>query len=1438
MPGLLSKLLVSLMFAILSLFFSGQMAYSQSSVEYNVLRNMPVSVLAPVIQQTWSPYGTGFVGSNWPQVTGTAWPFSAEEQRALVSDMQCAIGCQGRGGGTVSDAQCDAMVAYIMMAIENTFSLQMPNGDFYQYVTLNPDGSIVGSGTGNTGYFQDYRFFLMETEHALLLMQNNAHYYGMYKNKIISFLPHIQKCLDAYYNNGWYVGQSNDQYTPNRCMADAAAAALGHALLSNYLNVYNWDQTGYYAGNYMTEAHLWMNNFLAASPSWKFNNQRPLIDPVTGITYEGGGNGFGYDVSYGGTALNYLLYYVYNLPNDSYPVDPYQAIYGLGNFLAGRVHATDPRGLVSGVVIDATDSTRCGPVAGAYCDKLGVDLGGLNLPYWDGLVNYHYGTSQTTGIDATQLLLNNPSYQVVATPSVAAEIFQPLSQTLTVYTGKPMETVNFYAANTGLMDVVSSPLDPAFKITATGLPSGLVMGAPSSYFQSGTDNDGFSGYIDQSVAWVPISGTTTANPGTYTVTLTPWSSIVNYVPNLSGNYVPSYTITGTQSGTPVTVTINVLSGTPPVPTITSTLSMNGMTNVPFNYQITDSGTTNTLTTFAASGLPAGLSVNTATGIISGTPTASGTFSSSISAINAGGTGSATLTVVVATNPEVYAINSGAGGAVYPFSADNYYSGGSTMSTNSYMDFTGLVNPAPLAVYKTQRYGNLTYTFPNLTVGGNYLVRLHFAELFYGGTGSRIFNVSISGTQVLTNFDIFAAAGKNVPIIKQFNAQANGSGQMVIQFTNVVNNAAINGIEIINLQKPVITSGTVAVVPNNGTVNYQPSYLNNPTSFSQSGLPSGLSLNTTTGKITGTATTSGTYSVTLSSINASGTTSTVLSLLVTPPPPVVTSALTITATCNLPFSYQITGSSSVSGTLSYGATCLPEGLSVNESTGLISGTPALPGNLVSTISVYNAGMVGSAQLAINLLPPAPVITNGTLAPAGTQQPFYYQITANNLPENFNATGLPAGLSVNTVTGAIAGTPTATGSFSTIISAINGTGTGSANLVVVVAPYPDICAINTGGTAVSSGTGAASQFMADAYYTWGNTASTSSTISTSNVTNPAPMAVYQTYRYGHTLYNISGLVPAENYLVRLHEAESYCGGTGQRIFNVTINGTQVLTNYDVFAAAGGKNKAVCPQFTATSGSTGIISIEFIGSVQNPIICGIEIQALPLQVTSALIATGTAYSPFSYQIAASGTPTSYSVTGLPTGLSVNTTTGLISGTLPASGSYAMIVSAINASGTASATVALNAVPLPVYAVNSAGSTAGRFTADAYYSGGNTATYSATVNTNGVNNPAPQAVYDTERFGGMTYTFPNLTPGAFYLVRLHFAEMFFGGPGSRIFNVSINGTQALYEYDIFAAAGGSNRATCEEFSAPANASGQIVIQYTNVVNNAKSSGIEISRE
>ncbi len=171
------------------------------------------------------------------------------------------------------------------------------------------------------------------------------------------------------------------------------------------------------------------------------------------------------------------------------------------------------------------------------------------------------------------------------------------------------------------------------------------------------------------------------------------------------------------------------------------------------------------------------------------------------------------------------INAG-GPAVSPFIADTDFTGGTTSSTTHAITTSGVTNPAPQAVYQSNRHGNFTYTIPNLTAGNTYTVRLDFAETYWTAAGQRIFNASINGQQVLSNFDIFATAGgEYIAIAEQFNATASSTGTITIQFTTVKDNSLVNGVEVLGGTPPTPTPTST---PTGGPPNFGPNvYIFNP-----------------------------------------------------------------------------------------------------------------------------------------------------------------------------------------------------------------------------------------------------------------------------------------------------------------------------------------------------------------------------------------------------------------------------------------------------------------------------------------------------------------------------------------------------------------------------------------------------------------------------------
>jgi len=141
------------------------------------------------------------------------------------------------------------------------------------------------------------------------------------------------------------------------------------------------------------------------------------------------------------------------------------------------------------------------------------------------------------------------------------------------------------------------------------------------------------------------------------------------------------------------------------------------------------------------------------------------------------------------------INSG-GPAAGSWAGDEDFTGGTTVTSANTVSTSGVTSPAPEAVYQSNRYGNFTYAIGGRTAGASYTVRLHFAETYWTAAGSRVFSVSINGQQVLTNFDIVAAAGAaNKAVVEQFTVTPT-SGTITIQFTTVKDNAQVNGIEVL------------------------------------------------------------------------------------------------------------------------------------------------------------------------------------------------------------------------------------------------------------------------------------------------------------------------------------------------------------------------------------------------------------------------------------------------------------------------------------------------------------------------------------------------------------------------------------------------------------------------------------------------------------------
>lgn len=105
--------------------------------------------------------------------------------------------------------------------------------------------------------------------------------------------------------------------------------------------------------------------------------------------------------------------------------------------------------------------------------------------------------------------------------------------------------------------------------------------------------------------------------------------------------------------------------------------------------------------------------------------------------------------------------------------------------------------------------------------------------------------------------------------------------------------------------------------------------------------------------------------------------------------------------------------------------------------------------------------------------------------------------------------------------------------------------------------------------------------------------------------APESVYQLESFAKTqTVTFVGLTPGAPYRTEIHNSENYFTAAGTRIFNVTLNGALVLTNYDIFASAGAAYTAVCNVRDTTADSNGKVTVQFITISDNSRYAGLAV------------------------------------------------------------------------------------------------------------------------------------------------------------------------------------------------------------------------------------------
>jgi hypothetical protein len=178
-------------------------------------------------------------------------------------------------------------------------------------------------------------------------------------------------------------------------------------------------------------------------------------------------------------------------------------------------------------------------------------------------------------------------------------------------------------------------------------------------------------------------------------------------------------------------------------------------------------------------------------------------------------------------------------------------------------------------------------------------------------------------------------------------------------------------------------------------------------------------------------------------------------------PVITSPLTATATQGQLFVYQVIATGTPT---SYTATPLPTGLSFDSDNGILGGSPTNPGTTQIQLTASNSFGTGTATLTLTVQPApnsGPVVMSGTSITARTGDLFSFEVftTGGSTTARLAATGLPPGLSADSVTGVISGTPTTDGSFGVTLTVTEGAVTFTSTLQLTFTSDPAIPVITS-------------------------------------------------------------------------------------------------------------------------------------------------------------------------------------------------------------------------------------------------------------------------------------------------------------------------------------------------------------------------------------------
>ena len=752
----------------------------------------------------------------------------------------------------------------------------------------------------------------------------------------------------------------------------------------------------------------------------------------------------------------------------------------------------------------------------------------------------------------------------------------PLATTQTGIAIASFSVVNGSAANIKLATIAFTNTQPStymagYKLYVNTTNSFTGVGLVPATFSSTTST--IPTFTPEPVVTIPANTTfyffvvvnyTYPNPATPSIYQLTATSITT-----SGPGAATYTGGAPQAGPLYTIPVKAPSITYTTPTVPPYTFYEGITLTAAQYPTpTNSGGAIPTGGYSISPtLPAGLSFDASTGIISGTPTATSTGTYTVTATNTGGSssyGPFTINVVLPAAPSI-TYSSPAPTYVFtqnvvltvatdptptsiggPLPSANAYSYTGTLPTNLIFDTnTGVISGTPTA---TTAATSITVTATNAggTSSATFTIQVYppVPTIAYTGSpftyyvGVPITTLTPATTPVAPNeptiFTISPSLNTNTGltfntstgVISGTPTTASAQTTYTVTASNANPTAGTTTIKITVLAAPALvysgtpytyvqgTAATIAITNNGGA----------PTStYALTGtLPTGMDYSSTTGLFTlpnNNTIAVGTYSFTVTANNPAGPSSAPISITINPKAPNITYTSPNTWTVGTAYTLNPNSTGGAVSTWSYTGT-LPPGIGFSTTNGSIFGNPTTPGSYSVIVTAMNVTNSSSKTVAFTIDYPSPVITYSPANPYSSGASISLPVTNSEaaVTTGYTHTGtLPTGVTLDGSTGTISGTlpivTTSTAATYTVsVTASTGSSTGSTPVSIIINPFPpafaysspNVYTVNVAHSALTPSPAAGSGAVAGPG-TYLGTALLTSTAGNGSLDNPYGMAV---------------------------------------------------------------------------------------------------------------------------------------------------------------------------------------------------------------------------------------------------------------------------------------------------------------------------------------------